>query len=113
MRSQEYSGADFTGADQIAMGNSNIAREEVVVNLANGLHLVPCSKVAELARKYTCEIRIIKNTQIVDAKALFDLMTLRAEQGTHLSLEAEGDQADEAIERLVELFENDFYVDRH
>ena len=39
-------------------------------------------------------------------------MTLRAEQGTHLYLEAEGPQADEAIERLTDLFANDFYVDR-
>lgn len=98
--------------NQIAMGHSNIAREEVVVNLENGLHLVPCSKVAELARRYDCEIRIHKNDQVVDAKALFDLMTLRAEQGTHLFLEAEGEHAEEAIERLVDLFENDFYVDR-
>lgn len=98
--------------DQIVMGKRNIAREEVVVNLVNGLHLVPCSKIAELARRYDCEIRIQRDELTVDAKALFDLMTLRAEQGTHLFLEAEGHQAEEAIEKLVELFDNDFYVDR-
>lgn len=97
---------------QIAMGNSNAAREEVVVNLEYGLHLVPCSRIAEVARKYDCEIRIQKEGQVVDAKAVFDLMTLRAERGTHLAIEAEGDQAEEALERIVDLFENDFYVQR-
>ena len=99
-------------SESIAMDNPNIAREEVVVNLENGLHLVPCSKIAEVARTYDCEIRIFKGDAAVDAKALFDLMTLRAEQGTHLYLEAEGPQADEAIERLTDLFANDFYIDR-
>ncbi len=98
--------------NQIAMGNHNLAQEEVVVTLEHGLHLVPCSRIAEIARRYECEIRIHKNDQVVDAKALFDLMTLRAEQGTHLTLEADGLQAEQAIEELVNLFENDFYVNR-
>ncbi|WP_315860580.1 HPr family phosphocarrier protein [Rubinisphaera margarita] len=97
---------------QITMGESPLCRAEVTVNLEHGLHLVPCSKIAELARRYDCEIRILKHEQVVDAKAVFDLMTLRADQGTSLVVEAEGYSADEAIEQLVELFENDFYVDR-
>lgn len=98
--------------DSIAMGNRPVVREEVVVNLENGLHLVPCSKIAEASRRYDCDIRIQREDLIVDAKAIFELITLRAEQGTRLALEAEGEQAEEAIEQLVDLFENDFYVDR-
>jgi len=97
---------------QITMGESPLCRADVTVNLEHGLHLVPCSKIAELARRYECDIRILKHDQAVDAKAVFDLMTLRADQGTALVVEAEGDSAEEAIEQLVELFENDFYVDR-
>ena len=97
---------------QIAMGELQSCSEEVTVNLEHGLHLVPCSKIVELARKYECEIRIHKLDRIVDAKAVFDLMTLRADQGTRLIVEAEGPLAEQAIQQMVDLFENDFYVDR-
>ncbi|MCA8986710.1 MAG: HPr family phosphocarrier protein [Planctomycetaceae bacterium] len=94
------------------MSDLGSCREEVVVNLVNGLHLVPCSKIAQLARSYACEIRICKGELVVDAKAVFDLMTLRAEQGTLLAIEADGDGACEVVEKLVSLFERNFDVDR-
>ena len=94
------------------MGNQNVYREEVVVKLENGLHLVPCSRISELSRSYDCEIRIYNGDHMVDAKAVFDLMTLRADQGTHLVLETEGDLAEEVLGKLVQLFESDFQLDR-
>jgi len=87
-------------------------REDVVINLEHGLHLVPCSKIAELARRHDCEVRIIKEETVVDAKAVFDLMTLRAEQGSELTIETEGPAAHSALRELTDLFANDFYVDR-
>ncbi len=96
--------------EQIAMENRNVYREEVVVNLENGLHLVPCSQISQLARNYECEIRIYNGEHRVDAKTVFDLMTLRAEQGTHLILEAEGIGSEEAIQKLTHLFETDFEI---
>lgn len=93
------------------MSQTGTAQSEVTVNTANGLHLVPCSRIAELARSYpACEIHIrrAEATTTVDAKTIFDLMTLGALQGTQLILEARGDAADEVISKLVDLFESDF-----
>ncbi len=98
-------------SEQIAMENRNISREQVVVNLENGLHLVPCSRISELARKYECEIRIYNGDHVVDAKTVFDLMTLRADQGTQLTLETEGVGGKEALQKLIHLFETDFEID--
>lgn len=97
-------------SEQIAMENRNVYREEVVVNLENGLHLVPCSRISQLSRNYECEVRIHNGDHIVDAKAVFDLMTLRADQGTQLILEAEGIGSEEVIEKLAYLFETDFEI---
>ncbi len=96
--------------EQIAMENRNVYREEVVVNLENGLHLVPCSMISEIAREYDCNIRIYNGDHSVDAKTVFDLMTLRADQGTHLTIEADGNGSEEAIGRLVQLFQTDFEI---
>lgn len=98
---------------QIEMKENPSYSEDVLVNLDHGLHLVPCSKIAELARSHDCEIRIHKQDHTVDAKAVFDLMTLRADQGTELTIEAEGPGAEVAVRGLVDLFENDFYVNRN
>lgn len=81
---------------------------DVMVNLEHGLHLVPCSKIAELAKRYSCNAIIIKDGRSIDAKTIFDLMTLGAVKGTRLTLHCQGEKADELIEKLVALFESDF-----
>lgn len=90
------------------MSHSSVARQTVTVNLENGLHLVPCSLIARLARRFTCEVRIIKGETPVDAKNVLDLMTLNAAFGTTLVVEASGDAASEVTAELVRLFESGF-----
>ncbi len=83
-------------------------RQSVNVNTENGLHLVPCSRIAQRAAQFQCDVHIHKENRSVDAKSVLDLMTLNAEHGTTLILEARGDGAAEAILELVRLFESDF-----
>lgn len=85
----------------------------VTVPGENGLHLVPCSLIAQNATAFACEIRISKGDRNADAKNIFDLMTLAAGQGAQLLLEAAGDQANEAVQSLVQLFESGFNGHSH
>lgn len=80
----------------------------VTVNAENGLHLGPCSQVAQLAQKFRSDVRIRKADLSVDAKSVFDLMILAASQGTVLVVEARGEDASEATEQLAHLFETNF-----
>lgn len=91
--------------------SDSVSRRHVTVSNANGLHLVPCSLVARLAGEYDCDIRIHKGSLVVDAKTVLELMTLGATQGTQLELEADGPGSEEAVQRLVELFDSGFRVD--
>ncbi len=86
------------------------SQRTVVVSNENGLHLVPCSQIARVAGEYECEIRIRKESIDVDAKTVLELITLNAGQGTTLELLATGEGADEAVDRLVAMFESDFEV---
>ena len=87
-------------------------RETVVVNSENGLHLVPCSRIASIAKQYeNCDVQVSKDERSADAKTILELMTLNAEKGTTLVLEACGDGAGEAIGQLVELFRSNFEAD--
>lgn len=90
------------------MNRVPICRQEVVVKNENGLHLVPCSKIAQSVRDYDCRVRIAKGSFQADAKEVLDLMALAAEKGTRLLVEAEGPDAPQAVERLRALFEAGF-----
>ena len=80
----------------------------VTVNGDHGLHLIPCSQIARASFAFACQVRIRKGDRTVDAKSIFDLMSLNAGKGTQLVLEATGEDASEAVTALSELFESGF-----
>ncbi len=80
-----------------------IARRQVVIANALGLHLRPASKFTQLARQFQAEVRVYCNGQEINGKSVLDMTTLAAEFGTPLELEARGDDAEAAIQALVEL----------
>jgi phosphotransferase system HPr (HPr) family protein len=92
------------------MEQNSACRRNVQVNLENGLHLVPCSRIAQLARRFECGLFINKGQVRVDAKDVFALMTLNAGRGTELVLEGHGNGCDAAVESLAQLFASNFEV---
>jgi len=91
--------------------DSPVSTREVTVNLENGLHLGPSSQIARLAQTFASDVLIRKADRAVDAKSMMDLITLVAEQGTLLTLEARGADAVQAVESLAKLFESNFKTD--
>lgn len=87
-------------------------RRELTVDLENGLHIVPCSAIAKVARDYPGTVQIVRGEIVADATSVFDLLGLNAQKGTVLILEANGDGADGVLDRLVELFQSGFNVQR-
>jgi len=80
---------------------------EVIVRNENGLHLGPSSKLAQLAQSFRCEVFLSRaGGQPVDAKSMIDLLTLAAEKGTVLIVEARGQEAEEALAAIRQLIES-------
>jgi len=84
---------------------------EVVVKLENGLHLGPSSQIVQLAQRFSCEFMIRKGERTVDGKSMLDLLTLAAENGAVLVLEARGDDAADALQAIAGLFDRNFVTD--
>ena len=84
------------------------ASRDVVVGLEEGLHLTPLRALTLLAEQFTCDISIRKGDRAVDAKSMFDLITLMAEFGTPLVLTAHGPDAAAAVKALGDLFDTNF-----
>ncbi|TWT96729.1 PTS HPr component phosphorylation site [Botrimarina colliarenosi] len=58
--------------------------------------------------QFESTITLIQGDLRVDAKSIFDLITLAAEQGSELDLRAEGPDAEAAADAIATLFENRF-----
>ena len=87
------------------MQSQPVIARTVTVKLENGLHLVPSSKIVQLVQKCGCSLKIRKGDQTVDGTSVLELLTLAAERGTQLHLEATGDQADAVLNAIAELVE--------
>ena len=89
------------------MSNSPISRVVIIQN-EQGLHARPAEMFARLAAKFKSKIDVLREGDRINAKSIMDLLTLGAAKGTELVLEAEGPDAQEAVEALAELVENGF-----
>ena len=76
-----------------------------------GLHIRPAERFVRLAMKFTCEIEVVRENLRVDGKSIMHMLTLGAEPGTELVLEARGDDAEQAVESLARFIDNGFVVD--
>jgi phosphotransferase system HPr (HPr) family protein len=87
---------------------STPVRREVVIQNEQGLHARPAEMFVRLARQFESRIEIDRDGRKVEATNIIDLLTLGAAKGTKLILEAEGDDAQAAIEALSKLIESGF-----
>lgn len=85
------------------MSDEVVRRQLQVVN-PQGMHARPAALLVKLANQFQCEIELVKGGSRVDAKSVIHLMTLAAEQGTVLQLEARGTDAQPAADAIEKLF---------
>jgi phosphocarrier protein HPr len=83
--------------------DTTVARRQVEITNALGLHLRPAEKFVKLAMRYQADVRVYHNGNQFNGKSILDLMTLVAECGTRLELEARGPEAEAVVEALAEL----------
>lgn len=82
--------------------------EELVVVNTQGLHARPAATLVQTVLAFGCEVHINMDGSRVNAKSIMGLLTLAAAQGTRLIVDCDGDDAEEAMEAIRELFESGF-----
>ena len=73
-----------------------------------GLHARASAKLTKLAGSYPCEVWISKGERRVNAKSIMGVMMLAAGLGSEVTIETEGDQAQQALEALLALMADKF-----
>ncbi len=80
-----------------------------------GLHARAAAKLVQTAARFKCEVKIGRvdegagsQASEVNAKSIMGVLMLAAAKGTKVRLSAEGEDAQQAVDALVELIESKF-----
>jgi len=82
--------------------------QTVVVSNPQGLHARPASLIMKVSNRFQSRIELIKGQERVDGKSILEILTLGATPGTNLVIEADGPDAELALEALAQLFTSNF-----
>jgi phosphotransferase system HPr (HPr) family protein len=86
-------------------------RKEIVVKNRTGLHARPAAIFVQIANKFDSEITIVKDEQKVNGKSIMGILMLAAEKGSKITIIADGDDAEKAVEELSEVLLHDIESD--
>ena len=87
------------------------AARDIVICNSLGLHARPAMQFVDLANTFQSNIVVRKGGDDpleVDGKSVMQMITLEAIEGTPLRIEAEGDDAEQAVEQLAALVKAKF-----
>lgn len=85
-----------------------VLSRSVLITNPQGIHARPADIFARKANQFTAKIVVIKDGERVDGKSILSMLTLAAEQGSQLYIEAHGADAELAVEALAKLVEQGF-----
>jgi phosphocarrier protein len=85
-----------------------LARGTFEVKNKLGLHARAATKLVQLASRYPCEITVSREGQAANAKSVMGVLLLCGSKGTRLDIEADGQQAEEAVRALGDLIGDRF-----
>ncbi len=82
--------------------------QEITIINKLGLHARATAKLVSTASAFSAQVKIGYKDNMVDAKSIMSVMMLAASKGTTLQLSAEGKDAEQAIQAIVDLINRYF-----
>ncbi len=73
-----------------------------------GLHARAAALLVQTVSRFSSEVKISKDGQVVDGRSIIGLLTLGAAKGSRVRVEAKGNDAEESLKAIEELFEKRF-----
>jgi len=81
--------------------------KKVRVKNKQGLHARPAALFVQIANKYDSAIKVIKDDQVVNGKSIMGILMLAAEKDSEVTLIAEGNDSEEALNELELILNSD------
>ena len=77
-----------------------------------GLHARPAARIVKVISKFSSSILFTKDGMTINAKSILGLMSLAAERGSKILMKIEGKDENEALESILDLFQQIFDEDK-
>lgn len=84
-----------------------IERQLEITN-KKGLHARAAAKLINLTHNFNCDVYVVRGDNEVNGKSILGLLMLAAHQGSWLTIRADGEDEDQAMECIVKLIESKF-----
>lgn len=82
--------------------------KRIVITNKLGLHARAAIKFVETASRFRSYVRVTRDAYTVDGKSIMDMMTLGATYQTPITITVQGNDAETALQQLLELVEQGF-----
>lgn len=79
-------------------------RSRVVVLWHGGLHLRPAARLVQVAKHFHSNIQLKCGSKIADLRSIMSVLALCATMGTGLDVEAAGDDEQDAVQAIEQVF---------
>ncbi len=86
-----------------------VCETQVQIKNAEGLHMRPAMQFVDVANRFECDITVSNDENNVDGKSIMQMSMLAATYGTKLKIRAEGADAQQAINELQKLVEEEHF----
>ena len=81
---------------------------DIVVSNRLGLHARASAKLVQLVAGFKSTVWLVSKGREVNAQSIMGVMMLAAGMGTALTVRAEGEDAEQAVAAVVDLFDRKF-----
>ncbi len=73
-----------------------------------GLHARASAKLTQLAGSFPCEIWMERGSRRINAKSIMGVMMLAAGKGSTVTIDTDGERAEEALQAMLKLIADKF-----
>lgn len=73
-----------------------------------GLHTRPATAIVKMLQNCKCQVSFIHKKDTINAKSILSILMLAAKRNSQITITAEGEDAEDVVEKLADAFENRF-----
>jgi phosphocarrier protein HPr len=89
-----------------------VTTRSVIVSNQLGLHARAAAKFVHMATRYESQIRVGRDSKVMDGKSIMGILLLAAARGTTITISAEGPDEAAAVDALCRLVASGFGEER-
>lgn len=85
----------------------SLIKKELIVKNKQGLHARPAAIFVQIANKFDARITVRRDDEEVNGKSIMGILMLGAEKGSVIIIEADGSDADQALQELEKIISSE------